>query len=677
MKIRTNYINTYFQLSKTTSRQEKSDYITIPISPTSITNNYKYDINVLNFKARLNRTPENFYAQDFNIKNMPDTVRNYLMEDFDTRHHMPPAQLQREAFQYIKLADTVNDVKKIYPDEPLFKNLKSFDETKASHGILLLLRWDKKTSNTQVFKNKDEKDLALYLLKKVYIEGKTIEEINKDFEKDATDAIKKELGVKDGKYFFSSTLNAMGVRYPNLAYYNSFVATRNDKEYIPPVRNTQQSTKIVTEETKEKLSASSKKWWAGLNELERDEQIQKMLEGKKFSSSIFSKFQGQIMTIAAAKIGFSEKLSQIFAVRLNDNEFNQNFPTFEEKMREIMLEFWNKDPDFKKSYAKATKETISAFEEAYNDKDEHPEKLEKLLNQALDMKKNIIDKAKQKKLQKREELNKETGKKTEEANNNAAAPTIQKEKNTFSPYKYSKKEINILFREQEAESVKYYPDIFGKALLDFLCKNIDTNTKRLAIILHRKDAQSILQADDEKFKQIKEDFYQKVERINHKFDSQNLLLAKTHECILNEFMYLITKNPKEFMKERGDIYDRIINFPQLQEVFLMNKQILTKELKKNNTLLGKEEALKLLQNRVLKRLEDYRININNIENGLIYDKKFKNESIKFIQNYNAYAKELQDESLDEEAKKAIETRIAAEYYQYICSVYNNTIDPME
>ena len=65
----------------------------------------------LSFKARLNRTPENFYEQKFNIDNMPATVKKYLLEDFEERHHMPPAQLQREAFEYLKLADSVQDVK--------------------------------------------------------------------------------------------------------------------------------------------------------------------------------------------------------------------------------------------------------------------------------------------------------------------------------------------------------------------------------------------------------------------------------------------------------------------------------------------------------------------------------------------------------------------------------------
>ena len=113
-------------------------------SQTNLPTYYYKDYNI-NFGARLNRTPEDFYAQKFNIDNMPETVKKYLFEDFEERRHMPPAQLQREAFEYLKLADSVNDIKDMYPEEPLFANLKELDDVKPSQGILLLLKWDSQT----------------------------------------------------------------------------------------------------------------------------------------------------------------------------------------------------------------------------------------------------------------------------------------------------------------------------------------------------------------------------------------------------------------------------------------------------------------------------------------------------------------------------------------------------
>ena len=131
---------------------------TIPVNISLLAPAY-WDYNI-NFKARLNRTPENFYDQKFNIDNMPDTVKKYLFEDFEERRHMPPAQLQREAFEYLKLADSVQDIKDTYPDEPLFAHLKEASDTKPSQGTLLLLKWDAQTSQTPIFKDKNNKSLT-------------------------------------------------------------------------------------------------------------------------------------------------------------------------------------------------------------------------------------------------------------------------------------------------------------------------------------------------------------------------------------------------------------------------------------------------------------------------------------------------------------------------------------
>ena len=168
---------------------------------TSLSKFFGYKDYNVSFGARLNRTPEDFYSQEFNRENMPRTVRDYLFEDYEERQHMPPAQLQREAFQWLELSDTVEDVKEMYPDEELFKDLKPFSQTNARRGTLLLLRWDKAISGTKIFiDDKRYKDPAMYLLKKIYLEGKTLKEINEDFEKDSTYAIRKELAYKNDYY---------------------------------------------------------------------------------------------------------------------------------------------------------------------------------------------------------------------------------------------------------------------------------------------------------------------------------------------------------------------------------------------------------------------------------------------------------------------------------------------
>ena len=487
----------------------------------------------INFTERLNRTPENFYAQEFNINNMPHRVKTYLFENFDERQHMPPAQLQREAYQFLALVDNVEEVKELYEDEPLFKDLKSLDDTKPSKGILLLLKWDKQTSNTPIFKDKSNKDLTVYLLKKVYLEGKTLDEINKDFEKEATDEIKRELGVKDGKYFASSTLRALGVRYPNLSYYNSFLATRNDKEYVPPLRKP--SSHTVSDETRQKLSDASKSWWAGLNEIERTEQIKKMMEGRDFADTIIDKFRGPIMTLAAGQMNFSEKLTQIFAQKLSDEEFLDEFPTFEERQSEIMLEFWNKDPEFRKNYASTLKSIIADFDFAYSVKYSSPEYLEDLLAQALEQKSLIIEKAKTKRREYtiRENIKQEQPK-FEPKTDVSPEPEIKiaKELTTNEIYKN--------FRSDMLKHLDIYSKIYKEQMFDFVMKNTGREFKRQFIT----DAGS--KEVDEKMKELHRDFEQ-----------QHPILARANRIATANAIYNVTKDETVFLSDNYELSKKI------------------------------------------------------------------------------------------------------------------------
>ena len=545
---------------------KKSKQQTPKTAPSPTTNNlllegYK-DFN-LSFKARLNRTPENFYAQQFNIDNMPDTVKKYLFEDFEQRHHMPPAQLQRQAFEYLKIADSVQDIKDMYPDEPLFAHLKELKDTKPSQGILLLLKWDAQTSQTPIFKDPQNKDLTTYLLKKVYLEGKTNEELNNDFDNDATDAIKRELGVKDKRYFSQTNIYTLGIRYPKLPYYNSFLATRNDKEYIPPVRK---SGVTPSEETKEKLSAAMTKWWAGLNEMERSEQIQKMLYGKEMANSIFAKYQGQIMTIAAAQMGFSEKLSDIFAQKYADADFTIDFPTFSEQQREIMLEFWNKDPEFRTKYSQALQETIAEFENAYYSEDKT--ELENLLNKALDLKAKVLNRAKEKQYIKRE---------MQKLAQPAQPQQPQKPEPPAEP-EITPKTANKLFRQQEYEAMKFFTDDFKKEMLEFLMQKVNNREKMQLVMLNRENAQELLKMNDEEFEALQKEMADKTEGLNAEFNLSHTLIAKTNDFVLNKLMYKYSGDPQAFICERADSVNGI-KLHKLEQNILSQKAAMNLEMK--------------------------------------------------------------------------------------------------
>lgn len=632
----------------------------------------------ISFGERLNRTPENFYAQKFNIENMPDTLKKYLQEDFEERHHMPPAQLQREAFQYLRIADTVEDVKAIYPDEPLFKDLRRISDTRPTTGTLLLLKWDAQMSQTPLFKDKENKDLTLYLLKKVYLEGKTLEEINKDFDADSTDAIKKELGVKDKQYFSSTNLRTLGIKYPNLSYYNSFLATRNDKEYIPR-KFTQ--TRIVSQETIEKLREASKSWWAGLNEIERAQQIQKMLDGKEMADSTFAKFQGQIMTLAAGKMGFSEKLSQIWADRYSDETFTDDFPNYDERNREIMLEFWNKDPEFKTAYTEALQSIITEFEEAYNNKDTNPQALETLLNQALNQKAKILSKAREKQHIKKEmqKLSRPQAPVEKAAQQEASAPTPQPDTTPkLSIDITSPKEVNRLYKKKEAESMKYFTDAFKKEMLEYLMQATSLQTKQQILALHQPDAMELLKAaTEEDIHAIAEQIQDKSENINQLFNMTHILTAATNDIILKKVLYDITKDPNVFKFERGDA-TAYIEENNLGDKVLTQKDAMNQTMKrfavpmneKNTETFYKEEFLPAIQHKLEKGFTHYsELNENNGQ-GNIYailelSKLTEKERKNFISKHNAAVKFLYDRTNPKEAREIVLEHLILHYTHWL------------
>ncbi len=703
------FLNSYRQQKTQNNRQTDSSKSSNPL--TANNNIFAYKDYNISFGARLNRTPENFYDQKFNQENMPDTVRNYLMEDFEERHHMPPAQLQREAFKYVGIADTVQDVKDMYPDEPLFKDLRPFSETNARRGTLFLLRWNSQIDNTPIFRDtRKYKDLTLYLLKKVYLEGKTLDEINKDFETDSTYRIKKDLGITDGKYFTYSDLKSLGVKYPKLPYYQSFLATRNDKEYIPPVRkkadgtednasdniDTQKAKRELSQETIEKLSIAKKKWWASLSEEQRSEQIKRMIEGKELSDSVYAKYQGQIMTIAAGKIGFSEKLSKIYAERYADNEFMQDFNSYTEAQRAVMEEFWNKDSSFRKYYSKILKQTIAEFEDAYNNQDKS-NKLERLLNEALEQKNKILDKtqikraenqkikhAQQQKIvpDKQQETNTPQNSEPQIEKQPQVTPIIQKPAVQESPKEETEKDIIRAFRKQEAKALQNFTNIFAAEFLEYVMKNTDTQTKRIAIGINRPDAKEYLNiSSDEELNEIEEKMREVSEEINQNFNLTHTSTARTNDFIINNFVYELTGDPEVFKCERGDITNLIAQKPGLSYELTKNKASLNKQMKLLNTPLSEKASAEFFDSIFFTKLTEL------LDNGFKYYPQLSEQerlaakklitvayatepiqiknSSKYIGNYNAAIKFLKNPQNDKKAKEVIFEHMAVDYILWL------------
>lgn len=329
----------------------------------------------INFGARLFRTPANFYAQPFNQSGMPQTMKAYLEDDYDDRKNIPPSQMMKIVFEPIKYADNLEEVKVLFPDEPLFENLSSTPKRKARTGVIAEIEL-MQDENTKLFKNNDD-SLGLYLLKKVYLEGKSLKEINKDFKEDISQDFN---GISPVDY---STLNAYGIKMPNLAFWKSFLATREDFPYEYKPRKAYKLTENITRqkhETKElsieslQNQASQKQVKGKFNDVKdweidkladaiisgkgNEEETRKILKRKNIknteSSNFVMKYMWAIMPIVLEKTNASVEMRSFWATHDTKNK----------SPKQIMDAYWN-TTQLQGLQSLMMKDTIKLFMEAY------------------------------------------------------------------------------------------------------------------------------------------------------------------------------------------------------------------------------------------------------------------------------------------------------------------------
>lgn len=366
------YIN-----SKKQNDNIQQETITNPV----IQNGYK-DFNI-NFRGR---TPENFYAQEFNVKNMPETMKTYLNEDYETRKHLPPEQVMNQSFKYLDVIDNFSDVKSTYPNETLFENLHEAN-LKGRTGVLSDIKIAKEMSDTPLLKDGSD-DFGMYLLKKIFLEGKTIKEINKDFyEKDLAPEYK---GAVTQPITYGTT-SAYGIKYPKTDFWNSFIATRDEyKKFIVDLpkqdkndlkkelaakfgtsRNTTQNTSAHngTEKTEKapRRKYSIKKYQR--DQIKKDikdakadvEKVKKSIR-KRFSqddpeASFIVKYLSPIMTIAADRVHLSEE----------EKDFAEMLKSKGKKVENLFAQFWKAKPELLDNYSTMITDTIDLFEETYEE----------------------------------------------------------------------------------------------------------------------------------------------------------------------------------------------------------------------------------------------------------------------------------------------------------------------
>ncbi len=334
------------------------------------------DFNI-NFRGR---TPENFYEQEFNVKFMPDTMKKFLNANYEERKHIPPEQVMSESFKYLAVTDNFSDVKYVYPEETLFSNLHEAS-LKGRSGILSDIKLAKEMSDTPLL-NDGNDHLGIYLLKKIYLEGKTIREINKDFyEKDLNPEYK---GIVTQPITYGTT-SAYGIQYPKTDFWNSFIATRDEyKKFFVnlPKQNKSELKKELTKLHSEnsanvnkanKVEEDSKPRKYTIKKYQKDQIKNDIIKSKGDEKAIKNaivkrfkkddpeaafivKYLSPVMTVAADKIHLSEEMKYFAQSEKNNGKRIENF----------FAQFWKARPDLLEHYSTAITDTIELFEETYS-----------------------------------------------------------------------------------------------------------------------------------------------------------------------------------------------------------------------------------------------------------------------------------------------------------------------
>ena len=238
---------------------------------------------LVSFGARVDKSLKRFL--DANAEVMPKTVSNYI-QTLPEDTSVSPLDAHREAFSMLDLAGSVDEIKDVFPDEPLFENLISTNESKARVGLIHDINVMRDVfSQESTPPVKTGEDLTVYLVKKIFLENKTLTDINEDLDKDLDDFFRKE----DKKYVGYSTLDALGIKYP-------------DNSYLTSLRYTQEG---YSDKIGEKLSKSLSDFYKNLTPEQRTERNSKSLKNiEKWWSELSSEDKKALLSEKSSEVAF-------------------------------------------------------------------------------------------------------------------------------------------------------------------------------------------------------------------------------------------------------------------------------------------------------------------------------------------------------------------------------------
>ena len=314
----------------------------------------KFNDYMLSFGARVDKGLERFY--DVNKDRMPYTVKTYV-DTLPDKKRLSPLEAQRNAFKQLEQTESIDEIKELFPEESLFKELKNPEDTKASRGILQTAKEDAELlalSDMGVLK--DKTNLTVYLVKKIFLEAKTMEEINKDLENDLEPDFKADFKFKnpDSPYIYPTTLKALGIKMPTFEYQQSLRYTRDGYSDMVGENISKAQIEFWNALTNEERTSRAKKsvenfenWWNShtrnekLDLIAQKESILEMLkEYKKTNRAHYKKTTAEKKSLqeqsqknetnSRTKVGSSvlsqDELFKIWA--------SKNLQTFEESLSE-------------------------------------------------------------------------------------------------------------------------------------------------------------------------------------------------------------------------------------------------------------------------------------------------------------------------------------------------------
>lgn len=353
----------------------------------------------ISFGTRLFRSPENFYEQDFNKNNMPLLMKNYLYADYPARRSMPPAHLMKVVYEDINDIESLEFVKRVFSKtdnyEPLFANLTDTPKRNARKGVVSEVEAMKdEFKNVPLFKDGNS-NFGLYLLRKIYFEGKTLNEINKDFKKDLS-KVYEGLIESDIKY---DDVYAYGIKFPRQSFWNSFTATREDFPYVYKPRKLVNVNTDMQKKDRTLSDIMSGKSQSVPSHKPQRFKIKNDAEGKRIGDAIISSVGGRHSLENGlrhrAGIRDNEELSfvskyfsQIMSVSLERmhasevmKDFFSNYDNLNKKQREKFNAYWRSNPKMRELQSLAISDTIKLFFENYG-ADGNNSEFQELLNYA-------------------------------------------------------------------------------------------------------------------------------------------------------------------------------------------------------------------------------------------------------------------------------------------------------